>query len=109
MGEAAALDRRWIPILWVSVLFHDVVGDTNVVYAEVCGWESLFGSLSVSSMVQDKGIWRFGSLGGEVCRCRCSWGCIFFGVLFGVVKLGACVRPFRGVGVVGWGEKKVVS
>jgi hypothetical protein len=48
MGEAAARDGRWIPILWVSVLFHDVLGCTNVLYAEVCGWESLSGSLSVS-------------------------------------------------------------
>ena len=67
VGEAAAPDGRWIPIPWVSVLFHDVFGGTNVVYAEVCGWESLSGSLSVSSMVQDKGIWRLGRLGGEVC------------------------------------------
>ena len=67
MGEAAAPDGRWIHILWVSVLFHDVFGGANVVYAEVCGWESLSGLLSVSSMVQDKGIWRLGSLGGEVC------------------------------------------
>ena len=66
MGEAAALDRSWIPILWVSVLFHDVLGGTNVVYADDCGWESLSGSLSVSYMVQDRGIWRLGSLGGEV-------------------------------------------
>ena len=42
-------------------------GGTNVMYAEVCGWESIFGSLSASSMVQDKGIWRLGSLGGVVC------------------------------------------
>jgi len=27
-------------------------------------------------------------------------GCVFFGVLLGVVKLGACVRLFDGVGVV---------
>ncbi len=74
-----------------------------MVYAEVCRWKSLSGSLYVSSMVQDKGIWRLGSLGGEVGWCRCSWGGIFFGVLLGVVKLGACVRPFGGVGVVGWG------
>ena len=58
MGEAAAPDGRWIPILWVSVLFHDVLGGTNVVYAEVCGWESLYGMLFVSFMVQDRGIWR---------------------------------------------------
>ena len=58
MGEAAAPDGRWIHNLWVSVLFHDVFGGTIVVYAEVCGWESLYGSLSVSSMVQDRGIWR---------------------------------------------------
>ncbi len=37
MGEAAAPEGRWIPILCVSVLFHDVFGVTNVVYAEVCG------------------------------------------------------------------------
>ena len=89
MGEAAALDGRWIPILWVSILFHDVFGGTNVVYAEICRWEYPFGSLSVSSMVQDKGIMRLGSLGGEVYCCRCSWGCIFLGVLLGVLKLGA--------------------
>jgi hypothetical protein len=75
MGEVVASDGRWIPILWVSVLFHDVLGGTNVVYAEECGWESLSGSLSVSSMVQDRGIWRLGNLGGEVCCCSCSWGC----------------------------------
>ena len=63
----------------------------------------------MSSMVQDKGIRRLESLGGEVCRCRCSSGCIFRGVLLGVLKLGACVRPFGGVGVVGWGEEKFVS
>ena len=40
---------------------------TIVVYAEVCGWESLSGSLSVSSMVQDEGTWRLGSLVEEVC------------------------------------------
>ena len=67
MGEVDAPDGRWIPILWVSVLFHDMFGCTNVAYAEVCGWESLSGSLSVSSMVEDRGIWRLGSLGGEVC------------------------------------------
>ena len=67
MSEAAAPDGRWIPILRVSVLFHDVFGGTNVVYAEVCGWKSLSESLSVSSMVQDKFIWRLGSLGEEVC------------------------------------------
>jgi len=37
MGEATALDGRWVPILWVSVLFHAVLGGTNVVYAEDCG------------------------------------------------------------------------
>ena len=67
IGKAAAPDWRWIPILWVSVLFHAVFGSTNVVYVEECGWGSLSGSLSVSSMVQDTGIWRLGSLGGEVC------------------------------------------
>ncbi len=71
MGEAAAHDGGWIPILWVSVVFHDVLGGTNVVYAEECGWGSLSGSLSVSSMVQDRGIWRLGSLGGEVCLVGC--------------------------------------
>ncbi len=65
MGEAP--DGRLIPILWLPVLFHEMFGGTNVVYAEVCGWESLSGSLSVISMVQDKGIYRLGSLGGEVC------------------------------------------
>jgi hypothetical protein len=91
--------------MWVSVLFHDVFGGINVVYAEVCGWESLYKSLSVSSMVRDKGIRRLGSLGGEVCCCRCSCGCIFLRVVLGVVKLGACVRPFGGVRIVGWGRK----
>jgi hypothetical protein len=67
VGDTAAPDERWIPILWVSVLLHDVFGGTNVVYAEVCGWESLPGLLYVSSMVHDMGIWRLGSLGGEVC------------------------------------------
>ena len=83
--------------------FHGVLGGTNVVYAEICGWESLYGSLSVSYMVQDRGIWLLGSLGGEVCCCRWSRGCVLFGMLLGVVKLGACVRSFGGVGVVGWG------
>ena len=69
MGEAEVPNGRWIPILRVFVLFHDVLGGTNVVYAEACGRESLFGSLSVSSMVQEWGIWRLGSLGGEVCCC----------------------------------------
>ncbi len=68
------------------------------------GWVSL----SVSSMVQDRGIWRLGSLGGEVCCCSWSWGCVFFGVLLGVVKLGVCVRLFDGVGFVGWGEGRFV-
>jgi len=68
VGEAAAPDGRWIPILCVSVLFHAVFGGTIVVYAEVCGWESPSGSLSVSSMVQDEGTyWRLGSLGGKEC------------------------------------------
>jgi len=79
-----------------------------VVYAEVCGWESLFGSLSVSSMVQDEGIWRLGSLGGEACQWRCSSGCIFRGVLLGVLRLRACLRFFGGVGVVGWREERFV-
>ena len=105
MGEAAALDGRWIPILWVSVLFHDVLGVNNVVHAEGCEWKSLSGSLSVSSMVQDGGIWRLGSLGGEIGCCGWSWGCVFFGVLLGVVKLGVSVRLFDGVGVVGWGRE----
>ena len=60
MGVAAAPDGRWIPILWVPVLFHDEFGGTNVVYAEVCWWKSLSGSLSMSSVVQDK---VFGVLG----------------------------------------------
>ncbi len=67
MGEAATVDARWIPILCVSVLFHGVCGGTVVVYAEAFGWESLYGSLSVSSMVQEEGTCRLGSLGGEVC------------------------------------------
>ena len=37
MVEAVAPDGRWIPILWVSVLFNDVLDCTNVVYAEKCG------------------------------------------------------------------------
>ncbi len=69
----------------MSVLFHEELGGTIVVYAERCGWESLYGSLSVSSIVQDRDIWRLGSLGGEVYCCGCSWGCILFGVLLGVV------------------------
>ena len=67
MGDAAAPDGRWIPIVWVSVLFHAVFGGTDVVYAEVCGWESLSWSLSMSFMLHYMGIWRLGSLGGEVC------------------------------------------
>jgi len=67
VGKATNPYGRGIPILWVSVLFHDVLGGTNVVYAEVCGWKSLFGSFSVSNMVQDRDNWRLGSLGGEVC------------------------------------------
>ena len=67
MGEAATPDGRYIPILCAPVLLHDVCGGTIVVYAELCGWDSLFGSHSVSSMVQDEGTWRLGSLGGEVC------------------------------------------
>jgi len=51
LGEVVALDERWILSLWVSFLFHDVFGGTNEVYVEVCRWESLSGSLSVSSMV----------------------------------------------------------
>ncbi len=72
-----------------------------MVCAEDCGWASLSGSLSVSSMVQDGGIWRLGSLGGELYCCGCSWGCILFGVFLGVVSLGVCVGRFGGVGVVG--------
>ncbi len=63
----------------VSVLFHDVC--TIVVYVDAFGWESLSGSLSMSSIVQDEGTWRLGSLGGEVCGWNCSSGCIFRGVL----------------------------
>jgi hypothetical protein len=67
MGEAATPYGRWIPILWVSILFHDLRGGTAVVYVEVFRRESLSGSLFVSSMVQDEGTWRLGSLDGEVC------------------------------------------
>jgi len=67
VGEVTASDGRWNPIRWVSVLFHDVFGGTNVVYAEVYRWESLSGSPSVSSTVQDKDNWRLESLDGEVC------------------------------------------
>ena len=67
MGEVAAHDGRWLPIRWVSVLFHDVFGGIIVAHAEIFGWEPLYGSLSVSSMVQDEGTWRLGSLCGEVC------------------------------------------
>jgi len=81
MGEAAALDGRWIPILWASVLFHDVLGGTNGMYAEVRGWESLSGSLSVSSMVQDRGIWRLGVLVGRYAII------VALGVVF---SLGCC-------------------
>ena len=54
VGEAATPDGRWIPIMCVSVLFHDVCGVIIVVYAKVCGWKSLSRSLYVNSMVQDK-------------------------------------------------------
>ena len=54
--------------------------------------------------MQDRGIWRRGSLGGEVCCCGWSWGCGFGGLLLGVVKLGVYVRLFDGVGNVGCGE-----
>ena len=67
MGEAADPNGRWIPILWVSVLFHDVLVGTSVVYAEDCGWESLSGSLFLRSLVQYRRIWRLGGLGGDVC------------------------------------------
>ena len=60
----------------------------------------------VSSIVHDMGIRRLGSLRGEVFRCCCSSGCVFIGVLLGVLRLGACVRPFGGVGVVGWGDER---
>ena len=67
MGDVADPNGRLILILWVSVLFQDVFGGTNVVYADVCGLESLSGSLYVSSIVHDMGIWCLGSLSGEVC------------------------------------------
>ena len=54
--------------------------------------------------MQDRGIWRLGSLGGEVGCCGWSWGCVFFGVLLGVVKLGVRVGIFEDVRVVGWEE-----
>ena len=41
------------------------MGGTIEVWADVVGWESLSGSLSVSSILRDAGIWRLGSLGGE--------------------------------------------
>ena len=69
----------------MSVLFHEELDGTIVVYAEGCGWESLSWSLSVSSMMQDKGIWRLGIPGGEVYCCGCSWDCSLFGVLLGVI------------------------
>ena len=50
--------------------------------------------------MQDRGIWRLGSLGGEVYCCGCSWGCILFGVLLGVVSLGVCVGLFGDLGIV---------
>ena len=78
--EVVAPDGRWISILWVPILFHDACGGTIVMYAIVLGWESLAGSLLVSSMVQDKGTWRLGSLGGEVCCWGCLSGCIIRGV-----------------------------
>ena len=65
VGEAVVFDGRCIPILYVSVLFHDVWGGTIVVWADVVGWESLSGSLFVSSILHNAGIWRLGSLGGE--------------------------------------------
>ena len=37
-----------------------------MVWADVVGWESLYGSLSISSIMHDAGIRRLGSLGGEV-------------------------------------------
>ena len=103
VGEAAALDMRWIPSLWVFVLLHDVCGCTIVVYAKVLGWESLDGSLSVSSMMQYKGTWRLGSLGGEECCWGCFLRCIIQGLLLRVLSLGTCIGSFGGVGVVGWG------
>ena len=56
LDDTVAPGGRGIHILWVYVLFHVVFGGTNVVCAVVCGWESLSCLLSVSSMVQDKGI-----------------------------------------------------
>jgi hypothetical protein len=66
------------------------------------------GSLSVSSMVQDKVICRLGSLGGKVC----CWGCslryiIVWGVLLGVLGLGACVGPSGGMAVVDGVEEQL--
>ncbi len=54
-----------------------------MVYAEICGWDSLLWSLSASFMVQDKGIWHT-LVGRYVC-----------GVVLGVVF--SC-------GVDGWAE-----
>jgi len=39
VGEADAPDGRWIPILWMSVLFHDACGGTIV---SVC--DDLYGA-----------------------------------------------------------------
>ncbi len=101
MDEAATLDERWIPILWVPALFHDVCGGIIVVYADVLGCEPLTGPLSVSSMVEDACTWRLGSLGGDVCYRGCSSGYNVRGVMLGVLILGACVNPIGGMGAVG--------
>ena len=65
MGEVAVPNGRCIPILYVSVLLHDVWGGTILVLADVVGWESLSGSLFVSSILHGACIWSLGSLGGE--------------------------------------------
>ena len=66
VGEAAAPDGRYTPILLMFSLFQVLLGGTCVVYEVGNGKESLAGSLSTSSMEQVVGMLCLGRRGGEL-------------------------------------------
>ena len=107
MGEADAPDGRCTPIPLVLCLFQMVRGGTNVMYAIGFGKETLFGSLSMSSMVHEEGMFCLGRQSGEIgdgrsdlCfllirvgELKSSGGVGLVRVWIGVI-VGGCTLPF---------------